>query len=74
MYKVEYFTLALMDDETTGNIQQECGVCYTDLELLDVERELNRYLKTKRRCGVVTRVEKVKGHVIAAVPEVSDAR
>lgn len=70
MYKVEYFTIALMEHGTPGNIQQGRGVCYTDLELLDVERELNRYLKTKRRCGVVTRVERVDGHVIAAVPEV----
>lgn len=70
MYKVEYFTLALMEDGTSGNIHQGRGVCYTDLELADVESALNRYLKTRRRCGVVTRVEKVDGHVIAAVPEV----
>jgi hypothetical protein len=35
-YKVEFDTVAIMSDGTTGNIRQESGHIYTDLSIEDI--------------------------------------
>lgn len=70
MYKVEYYTLAVIGPNTVGNVQQGAGVCYADMELSDIERELQHHLKAKRLFGVITRVDRIKGHLLTAALEV----
>jgi len=60
-YKVNYYTLAIMKDETLGNIKQEAGHVFTDYEIELIPEKLNEHLKPKKRIGVITKIEDVKG-------------
>jgi hypothetical protein len=63
-YKVDYYTLALMDDGTNGNILQEHGTVYTDAPIEQIPTILNDHLQDKKRMGVVKTIIKVEGECI----------
>lgn len=64
-YKVDYYTLALMKDGTAGNIKQGTGTVYTDNDIELIPLTLNEHLRSKKRIGVVTKIEEVEGECIS---------
>jgi hypothetical protein len=64
MYKVKYYTLALMADGTNGNINMGNGVAYMQMNIEDIPKLLNDHLDSKKRMGVVTNIEKIDGECI----------
>jgi len=60
-YKVNYYTIAKMDDGSTGNVKQSTGHFYTDSPITDIPSVLNTYLETKKRKGIITKIEDVQG-------------
>ncbi len=63
-YKVNYYTLVKTEDGRTGNIKQESGHFFTDNKIEEIPKILNDYLEAKKRVGVVTKIEDVKGACI----------
>lgn len=64
VYKVEYYTLALMSDGTNGNINMGNGVAYMQMPIEKIPTILNDHLDSKKRIGVVTNIKKVAGECI----------
>ena len=64
MYKVNYYTLALMTDGTNGNINMGNGIAYMQAPIEKIPTLLNDYLDTKKRIGIVTEIKKVEGECI----------
>lgn len=63
-YKVDYNTLAIMEDKTVGKVSQGYGTVYTDTPIPKITELLNKHLACKKRVGIVTSIEKVKGECI----------
>ena len=66
MYKVNYYTLALMTDGTNGNINMGNGIAYMQAPIEKIPTLLNDHLDSKKRIGIVTKIKKVKGECIIA--------
>lgn len=64
MYKVNYYTLALMSDGTNGNINMGNGIAYMQAPIEKIPTLLNDHLDVKKRIGIVTNIEKVEGECI----------
>jgi hypothetical protein len=60
-YKVNYHTLAKMDDGRIGNILQDTDHFFTDLKIEDIPKKLNDYLEPKKQIGIIEKIEDVKG-------------
>lgn len=60
-YKVNYYTLAKMNDGKNGNIIQDTNHFFTDLKIEDIPKKLNEYLEPKKQIGVIEKIENVKG-------------
>ena len=60
-YKVEYQTLAIMNNGRTGNINQGNGVVYTDTNIAAIPVALDKHLEAKKLVGVITDITKLKG-------------
>ena len=60
-YKVNYYTLAKMEDGRSGNIKQESSHFFTDSKIEDIPNVLNKYLEPKKRIGIIEKIEDVKG-------------
>jgi hypothetical protein len=66
MYKVNYYTLALMTDGTNGNINMGNGIAYMQAPIEKIPTLLNDHLDGKKRIGIVTEIKKVEGECIIA--------
>jgi len=64
MYKVNYYTLALMNDGTNGNINMGNGIAYMQAPIEKIPTLLNDHLDSKKRIGIVTEIKKVEGECI----------
>lgn len=65
MYKVNYYTLGKCGDGTVGNILQFKNVYYTENEIKDIPRELQRVVDiiyNNKYVTVIENIEKIKGH------------
>ena len=60
-YKVNYYTLAKMEDGRIGNIRQSTGHLFTDKEISEIPKALDDYLKKSNKVGVIEKIENVKG-------------
>lgn len=60
-YKVNYYTLSIMEDSSIGNIKQGNGHFFTDAKIEKIPIILNDYLKPKKKIGVIEKIEDVKG-------------
>lgn len=63
-YKVNYYTLAIMNDGRTGNIKQDTGHFFTDKPIEDIPTIINDKLMPKKQVAVVVKIEDVKGFCI----------
>lgn len=66
MYRVEYDTLAIMNDGRIGNVRQndKTKIAYTEAELGDIDKKLSAFLKEKKLYPIIKKVEKIDGHII----------
>ena len=64
VYKVDYYTLALMSDGTNGNINMGNGTAYMQAPIEKIPILLNDHLYSKKRMAVVTNIKKVDGECI----------
>jgi hypothetical protein len=64
-YKVDFYTLAKMNDEETGNIRQSTGHCFTDAEIDEIPSVLNKYLEPKKQVAVILKIENLNGFVLS---------
>lgn len=64
VYKVDYYTLALMSDGTNGNINMGNGTAYMQAPIEKIPTLLNDHLDSKKRMAVVTNIKKVDGECI----------
>ncbi len=64
-YKVNYITLAKMDDERIGNIQQSSGYFFTDLKIEEIPAAINKHLEPKKQVAIICKIEDVKGFCIS---------
>lgn len=60
-YKVDYYTLARMDDGRIGNMRQSVGHFFTDLNIEEIPTAINRHLEMKKQVAVIVKIEDVKG-------------
>jgi hypothetical protein len=63
-YKVEYDTVALMDNGTYGNVRQDSGHIYTDAKIAEIPTKLDDFLKPKKRAAIITQIVDVGGNCI----------
>ena len=63
-YQVNYYTLALMQDQSVGNIAQTTGVMFTDTDIEKIPELLNSHLANKKLTSVITKIEYIKGKCI----------
>lgn len=68
MYRVDYYTLAVCQDGTVGNVRQYSDVWYTDQEIDVIPKELQRVINIRKGEGkyvpVITSINKIGGHLI----------
>lgn len=66
MYKVEYYTLAVCNDNSAGNIKQFSSTWYTEQRISVHEKELKRVVDIiygpDRYVPVITKIEYINGH------------
>lgn len=66
MWKVDYYTLAVCEDGSLGNVKQYSDTWYTEHELEDLYTELQKVIdaiKGKNKYHpVVERIENIRGH------------
>lgn len=66
MWKVDYYTLAVCEDGSLGNVKQYSDVWYTEYEfpiLFDKLQEITDKRKGKNKYRpVILKIESVKGH------------
>lgn len=66
MWKVDYYTLAVCEDGSVGNVRQYSDTWYTEYELEDLYTELQKVIdaiKGKNKYHpVVERIENIRGH------------
>lgn len=60
-YKVNYYTLAKMDDGRIGNIKQSTDHAFTDCVIEKIPERLNEFLAEKKRVAVIEKIENVGG-------------
>jgi len=72
MYKVEYDTVAIMNDGSLGNISQGKDVAYMDCHLSQIDDDLQGFLRNqeKPKSPVINNVVRVKGHLIRYPEEI----
>ena len=63
-YKVDYYTLAIMDDGSNGNIKMGDGTIYTGKNLAAIPVLLDEYLKNSKLSSVITSIVKVDGECL----------
>lgn len=67
MYKVDYYTLAILDGDKVGNIKQFDNIWYTEHEISVLEKELQRAVDIKygdnKYKSIVKTIEAIKGHL-----------
>jgi len=63
-YKVDYDTLAIMEDGHIGNLSQGTGVIYTNTEIYEIPKLLDRHLKNKKQVGHIIQISRLKGDCI----------
>lgn len=67
MYKVDYYTLAVCNDGSTGNIIQYTDVWYTEQKIEVIPKELQRIINLGKGADkyvpVITNIEKIEGHL-----------
>ena len=64
VYKVNYYTLALFDDGTTGNVTQSRGHFYTSINIDEISRTINEKRKKDKLFVVITKIEEVGGFLL----------
>lgn len=64
MYKVNYYTLAIMPDGTNGNLNMGSGIAYMQAPIEKIPSLLNKHLESKERIGVATEIRKIEGECI----------
>lgn len=73
MYKVDYYTLAVVKDSSTGkesigNIKQYNDILYTDFNIEDIPNALEASIANRKGIGkyvaVITNIEQIKGHLL----------
>lgn len=66
MYRVDYYTLAICEDGSIGNIKQYSDTWYTDFEISVIEGNLKIVIANRKGLNkyypVITCIEKIKGH------------
>ena len=65
MYKVKYYALAKCGDGTVGNILQFNNTYYTECEIADIPKVLQRavdVIYNNKYIIVIESIEKIKGH------------
>ncbi len=67
MYKVDYYTLAIINGKDIGNIKQFDNIWYTEHEISILEKELQRAVDNKygdnKYKSIVKAIDTVKGHL-----------
>lgn len=63
-YKVEYYTLAKLNDGGIGNVLQTKGTCYTGSPISEIEHKLNEQLDEKKQICVIEKIETVTGFIL----------
>lgn len=67
MYRVDYYTLAVCQDGTIGNVKQYSDTWYTDQEIDAIPKELQRVVNIIRGewkyIPVITSINKIEGHL-----------
>ena len=67
MYKVDYYTLAIINGKDIGNIKQFDNIWYTEHEISVLEKELQRAVDIKygdnKYKSIVKTIEAIKGHL-----------
>lgn len=67
MHKVDYYTLAVCNDGSTGNIIQYTDVWYTEQKIEVIPKELQRIINLRKGADkyvpVITNIEKIEGHL-----------
>lgn len=67
MYRVEYYTLAVCNDKTIGNVMQYSDTWYTDQSIDVIPTELQRVINIRKGADkyvpVITSINKIKGHL-----------
>lgn len=67
MYKVNYYTLAICDDGSVGNVRQYSDVWYTEQKIEEIPKELQRAINLRKGANkyvpVITNIESIEGHL-----------
>lgn len=67
MYRVDYYTLAVCQDGTVGNVRQYSDVWYTDQEIEVIPKELQRVVNiikgADKYVSVIQSINKIEGHL-----------
>lgn len=67
MYRVDYYTLAVCNDGTTGNVMQYQDTWYTDQSIDVIPKELQRVVNIRKGADkyvpVIESINKIKGHL-----------
>ena len=64
MYKVNYYTLAVMADGHKGNILQTRDTVYTDLDISEIFSSLEKRLSIKKLYPVIENIALIEGEII----------
>ena len=67
MYRVDYYTLAVCQDGTIGNVKQYSDTWYTDQSIEVIPKELHRAINiikgADKYIPVITSINKIEGHL-----------
>ena len=65
IYKVTYYTLAIMQDGSIGNVKQGYGIAYIDNVISNIPDILNRHLAPKKLVANILEIQKTEGEIIS---------
>ena len=66
MYKVDYYKLSILKDESIGNISQGNATAYMDCLIQDIPIKLKQHgiNINKKYYPIITNIEKIEGLII----------
>jgi hypothetical protein len=65
-YRIDYYTLSICKDGSIGNVKQSTGHVFTDSIIELHQRELDIFLKSKKKVGVINKITDVGGKCITS--------
>lgn len=64
VYKVTFYTLAILSDGRIGNLRQNGGIFFTDNKIEDIQNAIDEHLLINHRVAVIEKIEKAGDFIL----------